>query len=121
MLVEEQHGHESLVLGGRGYVFADREMRRETVDVACGQFARMCAAVKQDEAANRVEVGLLGMAAVMPGTQDFYHTDGRRASVPADQGTASTETDGMRWRLALRLPSQQYWRVAAGTSRVDLS
>ena len=43
------------------------------LDLALGQFARMRAVVKQEEAANPVEVSLLGTTAVMPGTQDFYH------------------------------------------------
>ena len=42
-------------------------------DVALGQFARIRAGVKQEQAANPVEVSLLGTAAVMPGAQDFYH------------------------------------------------
>jgi hypothetical protein len=37
------------------------------------EFARMRAVVKQEEAANPVEVGLFGTAAVMAGAQDFYH------------------------------------------------
>ena len=48
-------------------------LRQESVDVILGQFARMSAIVKQEEAANPVEAGLLGTAAVMPSTQDFYH------------------------------------------------
>ena len=73
VFVKEQHRRQSLVLRGRGHVCADREMRQETVDVALCQFARVRADVKQNEAANPVEVGLFGTAAVVSGAQGFYH------------------------------------------------
>ncbi len=47
-------------------------MHQETVDVALGQFARMSAIVKHEEAANPVEVGFFGAAAVVSGAQVFY-------------------------------------------------
>ena len=84
VFVKEQHRRQSLVLRGRGHVCADREMRQETVDVALCQFARVRADVKQNEAANPVEVGLFGTAAtsrlapfaataVVSSAQGVYH------------------------------------------------
>ncbi len=74
MFVKKQQRCQSLVLRGRGHVFFDRQVGQEAVHVAFGQLARMRAGVKQDEAANPVDVSLLGAVAVMPGAQGFYHT-----------------------------------------------
>lgn len=63
-----------LILRGRAHVFADSQMREETVEVTLGQFSWMSAVVKQEKAAVPLEVGLFGTAAVVSGAQDFYHT-----------------------------------------------
>jgi hypothetical protein len=73
VLVKEKHPCQRLVLCGRSHVFVDGEMAQETVDITLCQFARMSAAVKRKEAANPVEVGLFGTAAVMSAAQGFYH------------------------------------------------
>ena len=71
--VKEQQRRQSLVLSGCGHVSLDRQMRQKSVDVVFSQFTRMRTSVKQDEAANPVDVCLFGAAAVMPGSQNFHY------------------------------------------------
>ena len=55
------------------HVLSHRQMRQDAIHLFLGQVPRVPVAVKSQEAANPVHIGLLRTSAVMPGSQEFHH------------------------------------------------
>jgi hypothetical protein len=65
LLVEEEQSAESLVLGGGRNVGINGEMSEECGDLWLAHLVGVAFSVEEDEAANPIDVGLLGADAVM--------------------------------------------------------
>jgi len=64
LLVKEKQSAEGLVLSGSGDIAIDREMAKESSDFVFAHVRRVTLFVEKDEAADPVNVGLLGADAV---------------------------------------------------------
>jgi hypothetical protein len=69
LLVEKKEGAKGLVLGGGGDATFDSEMAKEEGDLGFAHLFGVPLAVEEDEAANPIEVSLLGPNAVMLNAQ----------------------------------------------------
>lgn len=60
-------------LRGCSHVFATRQVCQEPLQVLLREFARISPLIKQEEAANPVEISLLAAAAVMLAARSFNY------------------------------------------------
>lgn len=71
--IEEEHGAESLVLGGRRRVSLHRKVVEKGGDIGAAELARVPAFVEGDEDADPVEVGLLGARGIVEAADGGLH------------------------------------------------
>jgi hypothetical protein len=64
---------ECLILSGRGDVAPDRQVTEERRQFSGAQLARVALVVKEDEAADPLQVRVLGANAVVPDTDELTH------------------------------------------------
>jgi hypothetical protein len=87
--IQEENGVQRLVLGRSGDIAADGEVSEERAEMLRAELAGMTFAMKEDVAANPVQIGLLGANAVVLDTDDVAHlieqaaATRRKASMPA--------------------------------------
>jgi hypothetical protein len=86
LLVEEEQGGESLVLGRGSDLFFDCEEGEKSADLLFTHLAGMAFPVEENEAADPIEVSLLGADAVM-----------LEAQMPANAVQELRTGDGRRW------------------------
>ena len=73
MAVKEEQGAERLILGGDGDVFIGCEVRKEGFNFGGTHFGGVAFVVEEDEAADPLDVGLLGAVGIVAGAQGGAH------------------------------------------------
>jgi len=73
MAIEEEERAEGLVLGGSRDMLLCGEVREKSLDFRGAHFGGVALAVKEDEAAHPLDIGLLGAVGIVPSAKGLTH------------------------------------------------